>query len=445
MQVTLTVTAGPHKGRVFTFAGHDTFFVGRSKYTHFRLSTKDRYFSRVHFMVEVNPPQCRLVDMDSRNGTQVNGVRVRVADLRAGDRIRAGRTILRVSIEDSEQTWDGPVAELVPPVPTTHVPPVTAVAPATDSCRVCATPLVAGPTPARSSTDADFFLCPVCREQARSRSQPIPGYLLVRELGRGGMGVVYVALRRSDGTVVALKTILPAMVPTEADIARFRREASILYELDHPNIVAFRDMGEADGLLYFAMDYVRGTDARRLLEDHGPLAIGRAVGLVSQVLQALEYAHAKGFVHRDIKPSNLLVTGADEGERAVLADFGLARVYQESKLSGLTMLGDRGGTVPYMAPEQITNFRAVQPPADQYSTGATLYTLLTDRWVYDFPAPLQQQLLMILDGEPVPIQSRRPEVPAELAAVIHRALAKEPEGRFPDAKAMHKALLPFGH
>src|SRR5947209_10460408 len=110
MRVTLSVTAGPHKGQVFTFAGHETFIVGRSKRAHFRLPLKDKYFSRIHFMVEVNPPQCRLMDMGSTNGTHVNGARVPMADLKDGDQIRAGRTILRVSVEGG----DSSVAQAAP-------------------------------------------------------------------------------------------------------------------------------------------------------------------------------------------------------------------------------------------------------------------------------------------------------------------------------------------
>src|SRR5436189_104546 len=138
-------------------------------------------------------------------------------------------------------------------------------------------------------------------------------------------------------------------------------------ELRHPHIVGFRDMGEVGGQLYFAMEFVRGSDAHRLLKTHTLLPIGRAVGLVCQLLEALEYAHAKGFVHRDIKPANLLVEEAGGREVPKLADFGLARVYQTSQLSGLTMMGDVGGTVAFMAPEQITHYREAKPPVDQYA------------------------------------------------------------------------------
>jgi serine/threonine-protein kinase len=264
------------------------------------------------------------------------------------------------------------------------------------------------------------------------------------------MGVVYLALRLADHAVVALKTIIPAAAGTREQVERFLREARVLRELNHPNIVAFREMGESFGQLYFAMDFVRGTDAARLLKENGgPLPVGRAVRLVCQLLDALAYAHARRFVHRDIKPANLLVISSPapaagkSDEVAKLADFGLARVYQASQLSGLTLKGSMGGTVAFMAPEQVTNFREARPPADQYAAGATLYNLLTKHFIYDLPRQLQQRIGMILQDEPVPIRRRRPELPVGLAEVIHRALAREPEARFTDVTAMRQALLPF--
>jgi serine/threonine-protein kinase len=440
MKITLRVIAGPHKGRKFAFGGHDTFLVGRSKRAHFRLATKDKYFSRIHFMVEVNPPQCRLMDMGSRNGTYVNDQKVSRADLRAGDRIRAGRTILVLSMKKSRSA----VAPVAKPF---RAPPARAPASrATPSglgttvkwCRACRGPI------SRARDGREVTICPVCQEKIRDHPQIIPGYQIIQELGRGSMGVVYQALRSQDASVVALKTITPAVAPTPADIGRFQREASILYELDHPHIVALRDTGEANGRLFFAMDYVFGTDAGKLLKKHGPMSVSRAVGLLCQLLQALDYAHAKGFVHRDIKPSNMLVRQDNDGETALLADFGLARVYQESKLSGLTLLGDIGGTVPFMAPEQITDFRNVQPAVDQYGAGATLYKLITGRFIYDFPAGDEMRLLMILQEDPVPIQTRRPDIPKELAGVIHRSLERDPEDRFADVRALRRALVRYG-
>jgi serine/threonine-protein kinase len=465
MQITLEITAGPHKGRRFLFAQHDTFIVGRSKHAHFRLPTKDKYFSRIHFMVEANPPHCRLIDLGSRNGTYVNGQKVVKADLNNGDQIKAGRTILRVCFHPGEKEARRgaslrEVSEFIrpsspcsiepdgggtpekprPPAPMfPNLPPVPM-----KQCRVCSAPI---PTALRSAANRQgaplILLCTACQEEIRNHPQPIPGYQMVRELGRGNMGIVSLAIHEASGTVLALKTITPAAAGSRTQIDRFLRETHILRKLDHPNIVPFRDMGEVNGQFYFAMDYVRGTDAGQLLKSQGPFPIGRAVGQVCQLLDALEYAHDRGFVHRDIKPSNMLVKQVDGQEVVMLADFGLARVYNESIFSGLTMIGEVGGTIAFMPPEQISNFREAKPAADQYGAGATLYKLLTGKFIYDLPPEFEQQLLMIMHKPPVAIQTRRPDIPRDLAIVIHRSLAKNPAKRFPDVKAMQPALSAF--
>jgi serine/threonine-protein kinase len=203
-------------------------------------------------------------------------------------------------------------------------------------------------------------------------------------------------------------------------------------------------MGQADGRLYFAMEYVPGVNADGLLKRHGgPLAIRTAVALTGQALEALAYAHDLGFVHRDIKPPNVLVGRVDGRPMVKLTDFGLARIYLTSPLSGLTFTGETSGTSGFMAPEQITDFRSVKPAADQYGAGAMLYYLLTGKKDYDFPPQLQRQLLMVLQEDPIPIRDRRAEIPAELAAIVHRALARSPRDRFPDVRAMRDALRPF--
>jgi serine/threonine-protein kinase len=438
----------------------------------------------------MNPPLCRLIDMGSTNGTVVNGQKATAIDLKDGDLIQAGKTVLGVSVSEGDSnpapvgetlelpeagnetllpsetgtillqgadpsTWSprpglvkSPISGAPPPLrPTvTHDPRPQPSAPGAAVCRVCETPLAKASTRSKNRDDAlsALPLCPACLDQVRAQPQPVAGYRIVRELGRGGMGVVYLALREQDGARVALKTIKPAVAAGNVALLRFLREARILGELDHPNIVAFREMGEAEGVLHFAMDYVRGTDLSHIQKDHGgPLPIPRAVALVSQLLQALDYAHAKGFVHRDIKPANVLVATEGGREQVKLTDFGLARVYQASNMSGLTMKGDLGGTIAYMAPEQITELREARPPVDQYAAGATLYKLLTDRYIYDMPNKLEQQITKILLEDPVPIRSRSRELPGTLAQVIHRSLARDPAARFSSVMEMRRALAPF--
>src|SRR5262245_22527900 len=198
MKVTLTVSAGPHLGQSFAFEEHDTFLVGRGEDVHFRLPD-DRHLSRRHFLLEVNPPLCRLLDLESRTGTKVNGQKVKSADLTDGDCIEAGSSAFRMRIErqaehDSNATFDPPA------IPNTMVSP-----------------------------QAD-------RPVAEAYPQ-VPGYAIRREIGRGGMGAVYEAARRSDGATVALKTLIPEVTPTRLMVERFLREARILKELSHPHIV----------------------------------------------------------------------------------------------------------------------------------------------------------------------------------------------------------------
>lgn len=255
------------------------------------------------------------------------------------------------------------------------------------------------------------------------------------------MGSVYLAIRQSDQTIVAVKTVLPGAVANQRDKERFLREAAILQQLVHPHIVAYRASGHCEGLLYFAMDLVPGCAAQSLLTAAGgKLPRSRAVKLTMQLLTALRYAHAEGFVHRDIKPSNMLITTVGGDDFLKLADFGLARAYQASGMSGLTITGEIGGTIAFMSPEQIIDFRKVQPATDQYAAAASLYYLLTGKFTYDFPEEAGKRLLLILEKDPVPIQQRQRDIPDSLAAAIHRGLSRDPSARFPDVRGFYAAI-----
>jgi len=399
MSIKLTITEGPHQGKEFIFDKHDTFLVGRSKDAHFQLNDDDPYFSRKHFVLEVNPPRCRLMDLKSRNGIKVNNKSVNIAELNDGDSIQGGSTVFKVSINKPE------LDEL--------------------STLVQATP---------DSVTSDYH----------SEITPqIPGFSIVKELGRGGMGVVYHAVRFKDKQHAALKIIQPCTGTSRKSITQFKREAEILSQLNHHRIVRLLETGEHQGILYLAMEYVEGNDAHHLIKKEGMLSCSTAVRIICQALSGLAHAHEQGYVHRDIKPSNLLI-GVNQGKREVkVADFGLARAFEASKLSGLTLQGEMGGTPAFMPPEQITHYREVKPAADQYSTAATLYYLLTGKYLFDFPVDMAGKLAMILLDPPVPVNERRAEIPEGLAQVIHRALQKEPSQRFENTKTFRSALVPY--
>jgi eukaryotic-like serine/threonine-protein kinase len=447
LRLTLTALEGPHKGEIYTFADHEIFHVGRSEKAH--LQVTDGYFSRFHFMLEINPPACRLTDLKSRNGTYVNGKRVETADLRDGDIIKAGTTQLLLAIppsaSEAEKAPDDPGVANRMTLPLPPDDPSSQAPDALPSIHGALTlPLPSGETAGdltsatRPPATPHFFVAP-----ERARFPHIPGYEIVCELGRGGMGVVYLAVCEEDGSRVALKTLIPAGTVNPNQLERFLREAKILGQLQHAHIVAFRAMGKSEGRLFFAMDFIEGIDAAKKLRERGPLPIREAVRITCQMLSALAYAHANGFVHRDIKPANILLAEMGEKKSVKLADFGLARVYQASRLSGLTMQGEVGGTLAFMPPEQITDFRKVKPAADQYSAAAALYNLLTGQLLFDFPKTSSQQFAQILQDDPVPIRQRRADLPEELAAVIHKALAKAPEARFSDVRTFRTMLMPF--
>lgn len=400
MPVELVVTRGPNTGLAFRFTEHRVFLVGRSPDSHFVLPDADPYVSRHQFVVEVNPPLVRLRDAGSRSGTRVNGVRVADADLRDGDEIRVGVTTLKIRVE--------PDSAAVP-------------------FGACPT---ADPTAAGSPGVPD--LAPA-------------GYRILREIGRGGMGVVYEARHTETGQPVAVKTILPRARAADAAVKKFLREADIVRRLDHPNIVRFVASGEHAGVIWFAMEYVPGPDAERLANREGRpgLPVDRVGRWGVQLLAGLGAAHRAGVVHRDVKPSNLIVSGTAGGELVKLADFGLARAFEASAISGLTLTGAVGGTPPFMPPEQVRDTRTAKPAADIYSAGATLYRLLTGRYPYPTPEHRHEIFKQILETDPVPIERHRPDLPPPLAAAIGRALARNPSDRFPDADAFAAAVSPF--
>jgi serine/threonine protein kinase len=279
-------------------------------------------------------------------------------------------------------------------------------------------------------------------------------YVLLEELGRGGMGMVYKARHRRLERIVALKVISPAAMSNEA-VHRLHREARAIARLKHPNIVLLYDAAEIDGKHFLALEYVDGIDLDRLLHQRGPFPIGLACEYIRQAALGLQHAHERGLVHRDVKPSNLVMTDnrlagvlqADGAGLIKILDLGLARVYPigATTLEGakLSVDGYVIGTPDYLAPEQAVDSHTVDIRADIYSLGCTIYELLTGETPFAAVAGGTQKLLSHLQVEPPPVEIGRPDLPPGVVAIVRKMMAKKREERFPTPGQVADALIPF--
>jgi serine/threonine-protein kinase len=253
-----------------------------------------------------------------------------------------------------------------------------------------------------------------------------------RLVGRGGMGVVYLATDKRLGRPVAIKLIADERAGDGAFRERFEREAQLTAAIDHPNVIPVYAAGEIDGHLYLATRYVDGTDLQECLRREGPLSPERAAEVVAQVAAALDAAHAAGLVHRDVKPANVLLAG----NHVYLSDFGLTRSVTAE--AGLTDTGERLGTVDFMSPEQLRGQRT-DARSDVYALGCLLYTVLTG--TPPFHRPSAAATITAHLETPPPRASDRGGVPDEFDAVLGRALEKDSERRYPSAGDLGRAAV----
>ncbi|MGW2612609.1 serine/threonine-protein kinase [Streptomyces mirabilis] len=257
----------------------------------------------------------------------------------------------------------------------------------------------------------------------------IAGYRVEREIGRGGMAVVYCAKDLRLDRTVALKLLAPELARNDTFRRRFTHESLVAAAIDHPHIVPVFEAGETDGVLYIAMRYVSGLDLRALLDRDGPLPVTTALRIAGQVASALDAAHEHDLVHRDVKPGNILVargTDSDHPEYVYLTDFGLTK--KSLSLTGFTTVGEFVGTLDYVAPEQISG-RPVDGRCDLYGFACVVYETLAGG------PPFQRDDDMALlwahqYDQPPPLSEQRSGIPPALDGVLAKALAKVPEDRY---------------
>ena len=262
-------------------------------------------------------------------------------------------------------------------------------------------------------------------------------YELDREIGRGGMGIVYLARDRRLKRQVAIKLLPPELAFRSEIRTRFLREAETAAQLSHPNIVPIYSVDERDGLVYFVMAFVDGDTVASRLHARGPMAPDEVRHILIQTSDALAYAHERGVVHRDIKPDNILLDRDDN--RVMVTDFGIARAVTEGGDARLTATGMAIGTPAYMSPEQSMGEREIDGRSDLYSLGIVAYQML----VGELPFTAQSTpalLVKHISERPSPVDERCPSAPRDLTRAIMLLLEKDPANRFPTAEALSTAL-----
>jgi pSer/pThr/pTyr-binding forkhead associated (FHA) protein len=419
--IQLRITEGTAKGRVFDFAAHDTFLLGRHPDCHVHLPD-DAFVSRHHFILEVCPPQACVRDLGSRNGTYVNGRKVGgrkegespeegarrsypEITLKHGDRIQVGDTALEVTVKQAAPAAAAPALAPVPSFDELNPQQL-----------------------------ADLLL--KAAKKGKAPRLDIPGYEIEKELGRGGFGVVFRARRLSDGVPVAIKVLLPRVAVRPAELEKFLREMTITAQLRHRNIAKLYDQGHCEGIPWFVMEYCEGGSLWDFIMKHGgkvPLEIARPIML--DALAGLAHAHEQGIVHRDLKPQNILL---DRGV-ARISDFGLAKNFQQAGFSGLSITGNYAGTPLFMPREQLINFKHLKPASDVWSIAATFYFMLTGAFPYPFTKQ-RDPIDVILNEAIVPLEKRDKTIPNKMTAWINACLTVDPKKRTQSAADMLSRL-----
>ncbi|MBF0456706.1 MAG: protein kinase [Nitrospirae bacterium] len=495
-KVVLKVTDGSLKGTEYIFTERTTCIIGRGVDCNPRLpDDKDHStISRHHCLLDINPPGMRVRDFGSLNGTFVNGKKIGQRDrnlahkealkakfpeydLKDGDTIRLGSTVFQVVVSAApvcsicSKEINGPEAENLPPKDGQYI---------CATCKVNKTPEAPSSIKKDAGTeikhctncgkefsaklDDSEILCVSCLENPLQLIKQdesgdtviINGYKIISELGKGGMGAVYLAEQTATGRKVALKVMLSSAAVNDRAREMFLREVENTKHLKHRNVVGLIDYGNSQGTFFFTLEYCEGGSVDRIMvRQGGKLPVAEATDIILQALDGLIYAHnikipnvkltngstitINGLVHRDIKPSNIFYTETSQGRVAKIADFGLGKAFDAAGLSGYTRTGSAAGTPVFMARQQVINFKYSKPEADVWAMAATYYFLLTGRFPRDFPKG-KDPWYIVLQTSCIPIQKRNPAIPEKLAGVIDMALIDRPEITFKTAEAFKCAL-----
>lgn len=491
-RVVISVTQGRCAPASVSLAERTVCLVGRATDCMIRIDEADDRVSRYHCLLDVNPPDVRVRDFGSMNGTSVNGREIGrratpagnapgelaspEVDLRHGDRLRLGRTEFRVEIFVTERCAScGATSGEFP----------LSLSPGRSPRRRCvrcertsgaggapmAAPLRCAGCDRTLDEAADgptaFALCPLCRVDPRRVAErllaeatagdpalaQLARFRIERALGQGGFGAVYQLRHAETGEALALKVLLPRHAADADAVSRFLDEIDNTRALRHRHVVAAHAGGSWRGVFYLALEYCAGGSLARWLKARGaPAPLSQAGRWTLEILDALDYAHhvrlervrmrdgttspGRGLVHRDLKPQNVFLDGAGI---AKVGDFGLSKAFDLAGLNGQTCTGFKAGTPYFMPRAQLRDFKYAGPDVDVWAAAATLYYLLT----CEAPRPFERGRDMweeVLRRDPTPIRQHAPGVPARVAAVIDAALIEEPRIGFASAAEFRRAL-----
>jgi serine/threonine-protein kinase len=423
MAAYLKIIHGVGQGQVLTVPNDQPITIGRSSQASYAFD--DALLSRKHCQIESRGDLCRVVDLQSRNGTYVNGQRIGTQVVRMGDRIKAGSLLMEVT----------PVTQAPPPgllpIPQT-APPVSNAS----ACESCKAPIRDG----QGQVFKNRVLCQKCLDRYDVDEGLIDGFQILERLSSNGASSIYKAKQLLMERLVTLKTITSSTDTDEKDLKRFMREAKMGGRLSHPSIVELYDVNEQEGLMYIVMEFVEGESLEQQMRaKKGPLPFERTLRYMVHICEALKCAHEQSIIHRDVKPGVILVRREDD--RAKLSDFALAKNLERA-ISVITGDGEAVGTPYYMSTEQVKNAKTIDARTDIYSYGAAFYHVLSGQ----LPIPARSYgefIAKVFTNVPTPLIQIAPAVPPKLAQLIEKCLAKDPAQRWSSMEELSKTLHPI--
>ena len=450
-KVILTIIKGKLPGRQYIFDSRTSSVIGRAEDCNIQLpNDKDHStISRYHCLLDINPPDIRIRDFGSKNGTYINGKKIGQRqenqtpeeaakenfpefDLKDNDEIKLSNTVFVVGIESKPEE-----------IKIKNFSPGTI----DFNNRVIEEPNLLG--------YIQKFL--KLAKAGNRKLLAIKGYNIIQLLGKGKFGEVYLAQHSNSQKFIALKVMLPQVAANEYAVNSFLRETENIKVLSHPNVVNLIDYGYSEGIFFFTMEYCQHGTVENLIRKHqGQLPAKIAIPIILQVLDGLEYTHnaeipyvklkdgdfgkGRGLVHRDLKPGNIFLTEVDDEIIVKIGDYGLSKAFDLAGLSGQTLTGSEAYGTPFFIPrQQVLKFRDSKPEVDVWAAAASLYYMLTGYSPRDFFS--NNVWLEVLRNKPVPTLQRDINIPSKLAEIIDLALIEEPEIHFKSAKEFKQALL----